>query len=190
MRLILCLAALAVASLGTMNSVAIHAADTAEATKPEVIEVMGEGKLEIPADFKRIAPKMGMIEHEFEVTAGEGDDVTTGRVTMMGASGGIEPNIARWKGQFAGGDKEANKTEKMKVGKFDVYIVDLNGSFADSMGGGPFSGGRVVQRPDYAMTAAIIASPDGKTYFIKMIGAAAVVKANRDEFVKMVKNIK
>ncbi|TWU49591.1 hypothetical protein [Rubripirellula reticaptiva] len=187
MRLIVCLVALFAASATPVCVVMTQAAETAEAQE---VEVFGEGKLAIPADFKRVKPKMGMIEHEFEVTTGEGDDVTTGRVTMMGATGGIEPNIARWKGQFAGGNKEANKTEKLKVGKWDVYVVDLNGSFGVSMGGGPFSGGKVVQQPDYAMTAAILANPDGKTYFIKMIGPAPVVKANRDEFVKMVKNLK
>ncbi|MGB7325896.1 MAG: hypothetical protein WBD31_13560 [Rubripirellula sp.] len=190
MRLIVCLAALFAASATPQCVVVSGAAETAEATEAEVVEVFGEGKLTIPADFERVKPKMGMIEHEFQVSTGEGDDVTTGRVTMMGATGGIEPNIARWKGQFAGGNKEANKTEKLKVGKWDVYIVDLNGSYGVSMGGGPFSGGKVVQQPDYGMTAAILANPEGKTYFIKMIGPGSVVKANRDEFVKMVKNLK
>jgi len=111
----------------------------------------------------------------------------------MRAGGNVKANVRRWKGQFAGGDKAANKTEQMSIGEWTVYIVDLNGSYAERMGGGPFAGGKVVQRENYAMTGAIIsppnANPEGPSFFIKMIGPAGVVKANRERLIEMIKGI-
>ncbi len=157
--------------------------------KPEQISVFKSGTLIVPATFKRVPVKSRIIEHEFQAQAGEGDDAKTARVTMMAAGGDVEANIARWKSQFTGVDEEAQKTEELKIGEWKVYIVDVAGSFKDSMGGGPFSGGRVVERTDYAMASAILVHPEGRKYFVKMIGPASVVKENREAFVKMIKSI-
>ncbi len=171
--------------------VTTHAAmaDETKTAEKELISVFGEANLDVPNDFKRVEPKSGIIEHEFEAKAGEGDDAETARVTMMAAGGDVAANIQRWKGQFTGGDKEARKTEEMKLGKWNVHIVDVNGDFAERMGGGPFAGGKVINRENYAMAGAILVHPEGRKYFVKMIGPAAVVKANREAFVKMIKSI-
>ncbi len=108
---------------------------------------------------------------------------------MMAAGGDVPANIKRWKDQFTGGDAAAQKTEEMKLGKWNVHIVDVSGSYAERMGGGPFAGGKVVNREDYAMAGAILVNPEGKKYFVKMIGPSKVVKANREAFVKMIKSI-
>lgn len=160
-----------------------------EAATAPTVDVFGSGEFEIPASFKRVEPKSRIIEHEFQITQGEGDDAPTARVTMMAAGGDVKANIDRWKGQFAGGNKDANKTETMKVGNWEVHLVDLNGSFGETMGGGPFSGGKVVQRQGYAMTAAILVHPEGRKYFVKMIGPEDIVAANREPFVTMIKSI-
>jgi hypothetical protein len=150
----------------------------------ETVSVFDKGKMKVPPAFKRTKPGP-IVQHEFKVGEGE----KTARLTMMGASGGIEPNIKRWKGQFSGGDEAAQKTEKMKAGPWDIYLVDLNGSFAERMGGGPFAGGKMVQRKGYAMAGAILAEPECRLYFVKMVGPEEVVKANREKFVEMIKSI-
>ena len=93
------------------------------------------------------------------------------------------------KGQFSGGDEKAQKSEKMKIEGLEVHVVDCSGSYAESMGGGPFFRGKVVQRKDYAMAGAIIVEPQGRKYFIKMIGPAGLIKANREKFVSMLKSL-
>lgn len=160
-----------------------------EAAKPESVSVFGAGDLEIPTSFKRVEPKSRIIHHEFQAKAGEGDDVATARVTLMPAGGDIQANIKRWQDQFTARDKDAEKTEELKVGKWTVYIVDVNGNFSERVGGGPFAGGKVVKREGYAMTGAILVHPEGRKYFAKLIGPGAVVKANREAFVQMVKSI-
>ncbi|QEG01389.1 hypothetical protein Mal15_54650 [Stieleria maiorica] len=151
----------------------------------ETISVLGKAEMKVPAEFKRTRPASRIIEHEFKVGEGE----TTARLTMMAAGGSVEANIKRWKGQFSGGDDAAQKTEQMDIGKWSVHIVDVSGAYAERMGGGPFAGGKVVQREDYAMAGAIMVEPEGRQYFVKMIGPAEIVKGNREKFVAMVKSI-
>jgi len=173
----------------TLVTSGVAKADATETAKKELVSVFGKANLAVPADFKRVEPKSRIIAHEFQAKAGEGDGAATARVTMMAAGGDVPANITRWKGQFAGGDAEAQKTEEMKLGDWQVHIVDVNGNFAERMGGGPFAGGKVVNRENYAMTGAILVDPDGRKFFVKMIGPMKVVKANRDAFVKMIKSI-
>lgn len=169
----------------TSPSVQLVAAEEAVA-KAETVTVFGDGTLTVPGEFKRVPPKSRILEHEFQV---KGDDDSSARVTMMASGGGIEPNIKRWQGQFAGGDEDAKGTEKMELGKWKVYIVDNNGSFSERMGGGPFAGGKTIVRKDWGMTGAILAHPEGRLYFVKMVGPQSVVKANRKQFVEMIKSI-
>lgn len=165
------------------------AADTPEAPNSETVKVFDDGTLEVPAQFKRVEPQSQIVQHEFQASDGEGDDAKVARVTMMAAGGNVNQNIARWKGQFSGGDKDAQKTAEMKIGIWEVHIVDASGTYAESMGGGPFAGGKKVNRPDYAMAGAILVHPKGPKFFVKMIGPESVVKANRDAFIKMIKSI-
>ncbi|MFK8113102.1 MAG: hypothetical protein AB8B91_12920 [Rubripirellula sp.] len=169
--------------------VTFQASAEAPAKKAESVSVFSEAKLAVPADFKRVEPQSRILEHEFQAKVGEGKDGETARVTMMAAGGDVKANISRWQGQFAGGDAKARKTEEMTIGKWTVHVVDANGSFAERMGGGPFAGGKVINRENYGMTGAILVHPEGRKYFVKMIGPHAVVKANREAFMKMIKSI-
>ena len=166
------------------------AADAPVEAKAETVTIFGDGTMEVPSEFKRVPTQSRILDHEFAVTEGEGDDAKTARLTMMASGGGVAANIKRWQGQFAGGDAKAKNTEEMEVGKWKIHVVDNNGSFAERMGGGPFAGGKVIKREDWGMTGVILAHPEGRMYFVKMIGPHSVVKANRDALVKMIKSIK
>jgi hypothetical protein len=161
-------------------------ADTAKTTE---ITFFGESKLTVPADFEAAEKGSRMLDYEFAAKSGDGEDAQTARVTMMASGGGVQPNIRRWQGQFVGGDPKAKKTEVMEVGQWKIHVVDNNGTFADRMGGGPFGGGKVVKKEDWAMTGAILEHPEGRLYFVKMIGPGEVVKENRDAMIKMLKSV-
>jgi hypothetical protein len=161
-----------------------------EAAAAESISVFGDAKLEVPSTWERKAPASSIIEHEFVAKSGEGDDAPQARITMMAAGGDVKANIDRWKGQFTGGDAAAQKTEEKKIGNWTVHIADLSGSFAETMGGGPFSGGKTVKRDNYAMTGVILEHPEGRKYFIKVTGPMDVVKAARPDVVKMIEGLK
>ncbi len=163
-------------------------ADEATAKKSESVSVFGTATLAVPSSFKRAKVRSRIIEHEFQASLGEGDDAKTARVTMMAAGGDVQANIQRWNGQFSGGKAADQKSEEMKIGKWQVHIVDVTGSYGERSGG-PFAGGKTIQRSDYAMAGAILVNPEGRKYFVKMIGPASVVKANRKAFVQMIKSI-
>lgn len=159
--------------------------DEAQSTRIQVFET---GQLTVPKDWERAEVKSSIIEHEFSVTSKE-DPQQTARITMMPAGGSIDDNINRWKGQFSGGQADDQKVQKTEVGNYTVHLVDISGTFTERMGGGPFAGGKVVQRPDYAMVGAIIVTPNRRQYFVKMTGPEKVVQENREAFAKMVKGI-
>ena len=182
----LCLAMLF--SLVTTTSFAADAVDPEAKEEAKTVSVFGEANLKVPAQFKATKPQSGIVEHEFVAKSTKNDEATA-RVTFMAAGGDVQANISRWKGQFSGGDAEAQKSNEMKVGKWNVHIVDVSGKFQERMGGGPFFGGKTVERENYAMAGAIIVHPEGRKYFVKMVGPAEVVNENREAFVEMIKSI-
>jgi len=171
-------------------NIATNRVNAEDAAVAETISIFDTAKLAIPDGWARAKPQSGIIEHEFSVKSGKGDDAPQGRVTMMAAGGPVKANIDRWKTQFTGGDAAAQKTEEKKVGKWTVHIADLSGTFAESMGGGPFAPGKVVQREGYAMTGVILEDAEGRKYFIKVTGPMDVVKANRPAVVEMLEGLK
>jgi hypothetical protein len=158
---------------------------------------IGEGAMSLaaPAGWKRVEPKSGIVETEFAIPSeGAGADgmpLPPGRMTVMGAGGSVEQNIDRWYGQFIQPDGSSTKdkasTKKLKVAGRDVTLVDIPGTYKDSPGG-PFAGGKTIERPGYRMLAAIIESPDGN-YFLKFYGPAATVDAHAAGFRTMVEGM-
>jgi hypothetical protein len=183
-RLFTLAAAIAVAS------VCAHPCGAEDADAKQTVSVFGEKKLNVPQEWQRTKPQSSIVEHEFIVKSGEGDDAPVARVTMMAAGGDVKANIDRWKGQFSGGEAALQKSEEKKIGQWTAHIVDLSGNFKETMGGGPFSGGKVVDRPNYAMTGLILVHPEGRKYFIKMTGPAELVKSSRSDMVQMLDGLK
>ncbi len=162
----------------------------ADAGPQEVSLAGGQLTLSAPGAWEKVQPRSRILEAELKVAAsaeGEKD----GRITIMRAGGSIPANIARWEGQFAGsgGDVEA-ATEVEEVAGKKVHFVDLTGTFQDSMGGGPFAGGKKVARENYRMSAAIVETGDLGNYFFKFIGPKTVVDAAADSFKDMIRSMK
>ncbi|MFM9059651.1 MAG: hypothetical protein ACKOSQ_11100 [Planctomycetaceae bacterium] len=150
----------------------------------------GAFSLEAPAGWERVQPKSNMVETEFAIPAAKG--AAAGRMTVMGAGGTIEANIERWYGQFSQPDGAATKdkaaTKKLKLAGCDVTVVDIPGTFKD-MPGGPFAGGKAVERPEWRMLAAIVETPGRGNYFLKFTGPAATVAGESDGFRRMVEGL-
>ncbi len=151
----------------------------------------GSFSLAAPADWQRVRPRSMIVETEFSVPP-VGEDSQAGRMTVMGAGGSIEANIDRWCGQFSqpDGSKTADKTttKKLRIAGCQVTLVDITGTYKD-MPGGPFAGGRAVDRPDYRMLAAIIETEHAGNYFVKFYGPAATVGKSVAGFRTMVEGM-
>jgi hypothetical protein len=153
---------------------------------------LGEGKLSLQAPEKwvRKEPRTRIVEHEFAVEGKKGQDA--GRVTVMGAGGSIKDNIDRWVNQFQKPDDKSKlrqKVEKKKVAGLQVEIVDIAGTYKDTPGG-PFAGGKTVDRANYRMLGAIISGgPSVGNYFIKFYGPEEIIKEHEKAFHKMIESL-
>lgn len=156
---------------------------------PAKLEMAG-GKLEMtaPAKWQRKQPKTRIVEHEFAVAASKGDPAD-GRLTVMGAGGGVQANIDRWYGQFTqpdgGSTRERAKVKKTQVGGQEVHLVDISGTFRDQRG--PVA--PAVERPKYRMLAAIIETQSLGDYFIKFYGPQRTVADNEKAFLDMIDSL-
>jgi hypothetical protein len=156
----------------------------------------GSLSLEAPEGFVRVRPSSGMVEIEFGIPSeGKGEDgaeLPPGRMTVMGAGGSIQANIDRWCGQFTqpdGGDtKDKTVTKTFKVAGATVTMVDIQGTYLDQPGG-PFAGGKTIQRPGYRMLAGIVETPDAGNYFLKFYGPAVTVEKHAEGFKKMLESM-
>jgi len=173
--------------------------EAADATKekdaPAPIEVkVADGNIVFSATgtWKSVPPRSRILEAELKVPR-VGTDAADGRLTIMGAGGTIELNIERWQGQFKQADgsdtKDHTKVEKQMVAGQQVSLVDITGTYIDSPGG-PFAGGKKVDRPNYRMLSAIIQTAADGNYFVKLYGPKATIDKNAEHFKAMVKSIK
>ena len=163
-----------------------------DAKKEAQVAAIGDGAFEmpVPEGWLRKEPKVRIIEHEFEVPAAEGDE-KPGRVTIMGAGGSIDDNIARWAGQFSQPDgsetSDKLKTRKATVAGQDVTFVDIRGTYEDKAG--PFVPGPGVKRDRYCMLAATFPTKKAGNYFIKFYGPENTITAQEANFIKMIEGL-
>jgi len=155
----------------------------------EVKLARGAFTLKAPGEWKKVKPRVRIIEHEFSIPAAEGDE-RAGRMTIMGAGGSIEANIKRWFGQFSqpdgGSTEERADVEEKTIAGQKVHIVDVAGTYNDKRG--PFAPG--VKRPKYRMLAAIVETKGKGNYFLKFYGPQKTVAANEKAFEAMVNSLK
>ena len=209
---------LAVLSLSLMCSQVCVAQSSAKADPPETVETATEegsatatkepvaaAKVPDPLSFsvadgnlnftttgtwKSVKPKSRILEFEIQVPREENDN-RDGRLTVMGAGGSIDANIARWEGQFSQADGSPTKAKVTEetVENMKVTMVDISGVYVETMGG-PFSGGKKVENPEFRVLAAIIETPESGNYFVKLIGPKATIGANQEAFGEVIKGIK
>lgn len=161
------------------------AASVGAAEKGKPFDIGGKYVLTSPGNWVSKQPKSNIVEYEFEVPTADGDEIP-GRVTVMGAGGGIEANIDRWKGQFKtpeAGEVKAD-VKKSEVAGQEVHVVNIVGTYLDKPG--PFVPVPPTERPNFRMLGAIISTKDAGQYFVKFYGPEKTVKANETAFQAMI----
>ncbi len=117
----------------------------------------------------------------FEMAPVEGDPAPAEIKVFANIGGGVEGNIQRWIGQMQapdGGDASsvAIRSKLTTAAGLDIHFVEIDGTFKESMGGGPMTGGRTVPRPDYRLVGAIVEGPSGEVFF-KLTGPRKTARA-------------
>ena len=159
----------------------------------DVMLAQGKLKLKVAESWKKPdKPGSRIIEREFAIPPSKGDKAA-GRLTMMRSGGSLKQNIERWFGQFNQPDgkatKDVAKVSEKKINGQEVTIVDIAGTFKESMGGGPFSPGKTVMREDYRMLGGIVQTKTAGQYFFKLYGPKKTIDDAEAAYVKMMDSV-
>ena len=102
-----------------------------------------------------------------------------------GQGGGVDANISRWIAQFQGASAgDVHRAERSANGLQQHTVEVERGSFSSGMPGD--TGG---PKSDYALLGAIVEAPSG-SYFFKLTGPRATVKAAHDAFYVLLDSVK
>jgi hypothetical protein len=123
----------------------------------------------------------------YAIAAATGDrDAGECAVFFFGAGqgGGIDANLARWKGQFTGpgGTPATGKVAVRTVRGLKVTTLDISGDYS-GMGGPMAPSARAV--PGYRLLGAIVEGPGGNI-FVKFTGPSRTVAANQPKFDQLI----
>ena len=144
---------------------------------------------QVPETWVAQQPSSSMRLAQFRVPgkAGSEDAELVVFYFGQGQGGSAEANIARWQSQFSIPDgKPVNASiQRFKVGGMSATSVELTGSYARTLG--MEAAGAPV--PDQTLLAAILETPKGNLFF-QLHGPKALVAANREAFLSMVRGAK
>ncbi|MBX3413011.1 MAG: hypothetical protein KF708_10015 [Pirellulales bacterium] len=175
---------------GALALFSLTAAGTARAADDEHVLDLGAVSLNAPEKWVRKMPKSRIVAYEFAAPAAEGDDAE-GRFTIMAAGGGVKANLERWYGQFTqpdgGSTADRAKNSEKKVAGQDVYLVDIAGTYLDKPS--PFAPGPAIERENYRMLGAVIATQNGDIY-LKFYGPAKTIETQSKAFQEMVDGLR
>jgi hypothetical protein len=147
------------------------------APKPKPAPVGLEWKA--PTEWKQEEPASKMRKAQYRVPDRDKTEADAIFVYSGVMGGGVDGNIARWKGQFPGSGE--SKTQEFQTGDMTVHLLDIAGDFEGDMGTEPIK--------DAQMLAAIVRTPQGD-HFLKLLGPRGTVGDWRDAFVELLKGLK
>lgn len=135
-----------------------------------------------PATWISHPPATQFAVAEYAIPGRDGAD--QGRIVVSTAGGTLDMNVARWKAQFRGGP-DGGAVEpvisKVEAGDLSIDVVEFAGEYR-GMGGG-FTPGQL-------MITGIVPSTNNQQVFIKFIGPAKTVEANREAFMELLRGLK
>jgi hypothetical protein len=184
----------ALVGLGVLAWVPGRAEDKKD-DKGTTVEVAGH-KAKVPSEWKPVElseqqKNFGRL-YQFDVPKAKDDkyDAVMYVNKLPGEAGGAKANIERWHSQFAAPEKGKveSKSEEMKVGDATVTYATIDGSYKYKKN--PFNPNEKEElRPNYKMIGVIFPAKE-ETYFIRFVGPAKTVEANKKAFDEWLKGLK
>ncbi|QDT37206.1 hypothetical protein [Stratiformator vulcanicus] len=140
-------------------------------------------KLDVPESWEQQPPANRLRLAQFELPTTEGDEAKPELVISFfgGGAGGVDANIQRWIGQFAGEGRTA-KVKKGSSEQGDYYLVDIAGTYNQSVGPPFLRQTKAV--PGSRMIGVILQVKDTGNYFLKLTGPDESVAAAADDLRK------
>jgi hypothetical protein len=140
-----------------------------------------------PGDWQSQPPRSAMRRAQYLLPRVEGDAADGELVIFdqrsLSGGGGVEDNLARWRGMMTATDgsplpPEATTREDFEVNGVRVAMIDVSGRYAPSqMPGMPAS-----DPLDEARMLAAVVQAEGQVFYIRATGPARTMAAHRDGF--------
>ena len=116
-------------------------------------------------------------------------DAEDGELTVFyfgpGQGGSIDANVDRWVSQFSGTKPDDVKRANREANGLKQHTVEIaKGDFSSGM-----PGSSPEPKKDFGLLGGIVVAPSG-SYFFKLTGPSASVKAARPAFVKLLDSVK
>jgi hypothetical protein len=158
---------------------------TASAAQTATVALLGY-QTAVPAGWTSRAPSSSMRLAEYTTPGSPGAEVVV-YFFGKGQGGAVEPNLARWRGQFSSSDGTPvrEKITRDSTGAFPITVAEYTGTYARGVGAGDAS----QAKPNQTLVAAIVETPQG-TIFVQLFGPSAAVATQRDAAVRFVKELK
>ena len=127
-----------------------------------------QGWSEVPGEGMRFATFKSPVAGKNEATV----------VVLPGAAGGELANVNRWRGQISlpplddASVAKARKVMKCKAGALSVFDFTSEGA------------------PKRRMVAGLLSTPDGNTWFVKMVGEAGAVAKAAPDFARILESLR
>ena len=143
-----------------------------------------EHSVVIPAAWTKETPTNNMRLLQIKIPK-QGTDTEDSELLVFGfsAGGGVDANLTRWEGQMGGaGSLKVRRTSKTAAGK-DATVAELEGTYTAMTDGAP------KEKSGFKMLGAIIMTETTEIY-VKLIGPANTIDANKAAFDKMIESFK
>lgn len=162
----------------TADSVSDVSASTQEDSQPVASERQAFDGLKfiVPSTWREVALsdfQKGIISARFEMPEA-GPEST---LTLSRASGGVESNLDRWRGQFQ--QSRPERAESLSIAGRDATLIDLEGEFSPGFGKEATGTWRMI---------GMIVPLDERAYFMKLTGPVDEVSEIEEDFLRFAKS--
>jgi len=153
--------------------------------KPDYIQI-GRLQAKVPKDWEKEQPSSSMRMAQFRFPGNDGDGEL---VIFSGIGGSIDANLNRWYGQFKSQTEnsvsESAIRSNSQIKDMDVTFLYVEGTYLKSSMG---MSGTKTEMPNYALLAAIVATPDGLYYF-KGTGPKSTMDSHKVYFETFIRSL-
>jgi hypothetical protein len=179
-------------SVCTLLSVSLLAGLAIAQNKGKEVEIDGL-KSKVPETWKTQETNSQFRAAQFSIPKVDGDERDGELIVYFfgkGQGGGVEANVKRWQQQIVPpeGKKidDVMKKDSFKVGNVQVTEIDLQGTYQAPA----FAAGQKPEKIAHArMIGVVFESPNGP-YYIKLVGPAKTIEANKKAFDEWLKSFK
>ncbi|ADG66610.1 hypothetical protein Plim_0765 [Planctopirus limnophila DSM 3776] len=152
----------------------------ASADEPKTNKVTIKGlELEVPAAWNSQPPANSMRLAQFVVPGATPE--ASAELVISSFGGAVDANLNRWAAQFAADGREV-KVTRGKVPQGEYYLSDITGTFNQPVG--PPMAGKTKAVPGTRSLSVMLLTPEKGTFFLKLTGPDATVKAAADDLRK------